>query len=364
MKNTTFQRLLLPGFIFQSVIVGGGYATGRELVEFFLSVGPLGGLLGMLLAMVLFSLITALSFELARQSKSYTYRSFFQNLLGRGWFVYEWAYFTMGLLVLAVIGAAAGEIVTQHLGLSQFVGIVGLMFLVGVLVFWGTGLIEKFLAGWSFILYGTYVVFVVIYLSRHGSEFTTNLLDYEIGSSWVTGGLKYVGYSVSVIPVIFFCVKHMESRRDAVTAGLLAGPLAMIPAFLFYLAMVASYPAILDSPVPADAMMQQLNIPWLQGIFYIVIFGTFVETGTAFIHAVNERISQVYEERNDIMPQWLRPFVAILALIVSVVLADYIGLIDLIAKGYSALAWAFIIIYILPLLTIGIRKIIAADDKS
>ena len=41
--NTIFQRWLLPGFLFQSVIIGGGYATGRELVEFFLSAGPLGG---------------------------------------------------------------------------------------------------------------------------------------------------------------------------------------------------------------------------------------------------------------------------------------------------------------------------------
>jgi len=43
-KNTLFQRWLLPGFLFQSVIIGGGYATGRELVEFFLSVGPPAGL--------------------------------------------------------------------------------------------------------------------------------------------------------------------------------------------------------------------------------------------------------------------------------------------------------------------------------
>ena len=37
---------LLPGFIFQSVVIAGGYGTGRELVEFFLTQGPLGGLLG------------------------------------------------------------------------------------------------------------------------------------------------------------------------------------------------------------------------------------------------------------------------------------------------------------------------------
>ena len=42
-----FRTYLMPGFIFQSIVVGGGYGTGRELVEFFMIEGPLGGLMGM-----------------------------------------------------------------------------------------------------------------------------------------------------------------------------------------------------------------------------------------------------------------------------------------------------------------------------
>jgi uncharacterized membrane protein YkvI len=53
-----FEPLDIPahmatGFVLQSVIIGGGYATGRELVEFFLSSGPVGGLLGMLAATII-----------------------------------------------------------------------------------------------------------------------------------------------------------------------------------------------------------------------------------------------------------------------------------------------------------------------
>lgn len=66
MSNSTFfQRFLLPGFAFKAVVIGGGYATGRELVEFFLPSGPRGGLLGMLLAMLICSLICTLTFTFA-----------------------------------------------------------------------------------------------------------------------------------------------------------------------------------------------------------------------------------------------------------------------------------------------------------
>jgi len=131
-QATWFQRYLLPGFAFNAFVIGGGYATGRELVEFFLSNGPLGGLLGLLTTMVLISLIAAIGFEFARLACRYDYRSFFRALLGRGWFLWEVAYFPTVLLVLAVLGAASGEMVATHFGIEPAIGIIGLMLLIGI----------------------------------------------------------------------------------------------------------------------------------------------------------------------------------------------------------------------------------------
>jgi hypothetical protein len=47
LKLDVLKRYLLPGLVIQSLVIAGGYGTGRELVEFFLSYGPLGGLLAM-----------------------------------------------------------------------------------------------------------------------------------------------------------------------------------------------------------------------------------------------------------------------------------------------------------------------------
>ena len=77
-----FRRYLLPGFVFESAVIAGGYATGRELVEFFLPAGPWGGLLGMLVSMLVWSAVLMVSFELARVARAYDYRSFFKLLLG------------------------------------------------------------------------------------------------------------------------------------------------------------------------------------------------------------------------------------------------------------------------------------------
>jgi uncharacterized membrane protein YkvI len=362
MTNSRFQRIWLPGFMFQSVLIGGGYATGRELVEFFLSAGPVAGILGMLLSTFIFSVLCALSFELARLSCSYDYRSFFRQLLGRGWILYEIAYLILGLLIMAVIGAAAGEIVSDRLNISSTLGTLGLMILICLLVFFGTKLIERVLAGWSFLLYATFAIFVTWYLTQFHETLFANLSLSNVGTQWVSGGIKYAGYNIAILPAILFCAKHMQSRRDAITAGILAGPIAMIPALLIFTTMIASYPEVLQAAVPSDFMMQRLNAPIFGAVFYVVIFGTFVETGAVIIHAINERIAGLYREKNKNVPDKLRLIVAVIAIVTSVVLADTIGLVTLISQGYSALTWMFIVVFALPLLTVGVWKIFSGKS--
>ncbi|MDO6694182.1 hypothetical protein Q4574_12890 [Aliiglaciecola sp. 3_MG-2023] len=357
MQTSFFQRVLLPGFILQSVLIGGGYATGRELVQFFLSSGALGGFLGILVATAAFSVISMLSFEFARQTQSYTYRRFFKKLLGRAWFVYELAYFALGILVLAVIGSAAGEVVSEHLSISSTLGTVVLMASICILVAWGTKLIEKVLAGWSFLLYLVYGVFVYLYLHEYGENVYEQLFYGEIKDNWFIGAIQYVGYNIAALPLILFCVRHMRTSQDALLAGAIAGPLAMLPALFFFVAMVVNAAQVTEAKVPSDFMMQQLGVPWLQAIFYVVLFGTFIETGTAFIHGMNERIAEVYKENQQKMPKLMRPTIAAIALILSIYLASSVGLVALIGSGYGTLTWVFVAVFVLPIVSLGSFRI-------
>ena len=77
--SSWFQRYLLPGFAFKAVVIGGGYATGRELAEFFLPSGPRGGLLAIFLAMLIWSVVCAVTFSLAYATKSWNYRDLLQE---------------------------------------------------------------------------------------------------------------------------------------------------------------------------------------------------------------------------------------------------------------------------------------------
>jgi len=351
-----FGRVLLPGFVFQSVVIAGGYGTGRELAEFFLSEGPRGGLLAMGLSTLLWSLVCAVTYELARITQTFDYRTFFKGLLGSGWIVYEVAYLIFMLVILAVIAAASGSLLLETFGLPYWVGVIGIMMAVGALVFAGTRLIEGVMASWSAVLYAAYIILFAWCLARFGGHTLEALRSPLTGSGWGTAGVRYAAYNVALIPPLLFSVRALRSRTETFLAGALAGPIAMIPGFLFFIAMVGQYPAILDRPVPANYLLELLGSRAFQIVFQLVLFGTLIETGTGLIHGMNERIAHVFEERGKDMPALLRPALA-LGLLLSGTLLAGVGLVDLIARGYGTLTWVFLLVFVLPVLTLGVWRI-------
>ena len=362
MKDNWFQRYLLPGFVFQSAIIGGAYGSGRELVEFFLSHGPIGGLLGMVVTMTIFSVVLMAAYEFSRKFRLFDYQSFCQRLLGRAWPLYEILFVLMMILVISVVGAAAGDILKDAFGLPELAGTAAVMVLTALLVFYGTPAIERFLALWSFVLYATYISFFGWHLYQNGTDMMANMTMAEIGDGWIGSGIAFSGYNMATIPALLFCIRHQHRRRESIIAGALAGPLAMVPAMLFFVAMIGQYDLLVaagdDGPLPITILMSTLQgAEFFVYLFPVVLFGTFVETGAAMIHGVNERLSHSFELKGSVMPDWMRPAIALVILLTAVTLADAIGLTNLIAKGYGTITWGFLLVFVLPLLTYGVWQI-------
>jgi uncharacterized membrane protein YkvI len=352
-----FRTYLMPGFIFQSLVVGGGYGTGRELVEFFMVEGPLSGLMGMVISMLIWSIVMAASFELARIGKSYDYRKFIKSILGKGWPLYEMVYGIGLILVVSVLGSASGKLVNTMMGLPEIVGIILMMIMVGLLAFFGTSLIEKVLSLWSIALYAVFFLLIASCLWIFGAQIWDNMVVYTEGSSWLLGGIKYSAYNIGIIPAMIYVVRHFDNRKEALISGTVAGALAMIPGFFIYIAMLSSYPEILTESIPINYLLGTMGYPAFMLVFQIILFGTFVETGVGLIHGFNERVAGVYKEKNNEMPRPLRVGIAITLLTISIFIADAVGIVNLIAKGYGALTWGYMLAFVIPVLTIGIYKI-------
>ena len=92
-------------------------------------------------------------------------------------------------------------------------------------------------------------------------------------------------------------------------------------------------------------------------LFPMVLFGTFVETGTAMIHGVNERIDHALRERGRTLSPWFRVAIAVVILLSAIVMADVVGLTALVARGYGIITYGFLVIFVLPVMTVGIWRL-------
>ena len=362
--SSFYKKYLLPGFVFQGIVIGGGYATGRELAEFFMPHGFLGGLLSMLTAALVWSLVMAVSFEICRKTKEYDYKSFFKQLLGRFWFLYEILYSLLILIVLSVIGAASGEIVQNLFDMPTIIGIGGLFVVIGLFTFYGSAVIEKFMGSWSILLYTCYFLLVVFSFVYFGDDIKTNYREIAITSGWFTDGIRYAGYNIAAVPAVFFSLKHITKRKEAISAGIIAGIIAIIPAIFLFIAMMGKYPEINQAAVPSTKLLSYIDLPWFTILFQVVLLGTLVQTGVGLIHAINERIAATLTSQNKKMPKLVRPAVAIIILLIALFLASRFGLIQLIANGYGILTIGFIAVFVIPVLTIGVYKIIAQSREN
>jgi len=353
---SVFQRLLLPGLAFKAAVIGGGYATGRELVEFFLPSGPGGGLLAMVLATLIWSVICSLTFVLAFVGSSFDYRSFFQSLLGRFWFLFEIVYLIYIIVLLSVFGAAAGAIGTATLGWPTIVGTLCLMACITLFAALGNQSVDRVFKYVSFLLYGTYALFLVLSVTRFGGRIAEHLTLSVPTDGWVIAGITYASYNVIGAVIILPATRHLTSRRDAVVAGLLAGPLAMAPAMIFFLCMAAFYPEIQSAVLPSNFMLERIGIPLFQLLYQGMIFAALVECGTGVVHAINERIAVAHRQRTgrDLSSQ-MRSAVILVILILSIFAANRFGFVELIAKGYRLLAYLILAVYIVPLLLMASR---------
>jgi uncharacterized membrane protein YkvI len=112
-------------------------------------------------------------------------------------------------------------------------------------------------------------------------------------------------------------------------------------------------------------MIEQLNAPYLLSIYLFAMFGTFLGTGLGLLQSVKQRLDATWEIVNNEMtlPRWIYVCVGLSCLLISAGLAQF-GIINLVSKGYGTMAWGFLVLFIIPVMTIGAYKVFFEKSRQ
>ncbi|MGI6317847.1 MAG: hypothetical protein GX263_03065 [Firmicutes bacterium] len=318
------------GAVYIGAVIGAGFASGQEILQFFGYFG-LWGIAGLALATYLFGLLGMKVMLIAYRTGGSSYKQVVDAVGGRHFgplINFVITFFLFGILVAMVAGT--GAVFEQEFGLPLYAGLAIMAGLSGITVISGLGrVIDAISIVVPFLIAAVLGVGLCIIVSGH-PDLTWSSPASAALPRWYISGLAYVSYNLTLsVPIL-------------VPMGTLATPQSLKKgAFLGALGLGISALAILLTILAAAPEITGFEIPMLVSAGKISpairLFYTFVLIAEIYTTA----ISSLYGFVSRVVPgdsRWFKPFTIIVA--TCSFLAGQLGFSQIVATVYPVVGIA------------------------
>ncbi len=366
MKKTKASAAILGvSFVWFTTHFGGGFASGAQIYSYFVRYGAwclIMPVLAMLYNMVFF----AYGLLFARKHEVYDYRSYNNAFYGRFAPVFSNLFEVLYLCVMCVAPAVA--FATGGATLSALTGIPYLLctFLIGIFIFvvaiFGTDLVRKVASVLSVCIIAG---LIVVYLPNIISNFSAitdavqsmNMAQFSLGDALFSAFL-YGTFQLSNIAVFVQHAKSFANPGDAVKSmgmGFVVNSLIMVMVVLG-LMTVYTNPDAAGQSVPTLFMVQSgVGASYMMPLISILIILGAVSTAVNMVAAMVKRICG--ETQADATHGEDRGFhttkkeiaAAMVCCVIDFGIAQF-GLLTLVQKAYSGIAYLVIPVILVPYL--------------
>lgn len=322
------------------IIIGAGFASGQEVLQFFTSFG-IYSVLGIIVATVLFAFLGMQVTQLGCALQTRSHKSIIDHICGRylGRVVDVMiTFFLFGVTVIMIAGS--GTIFEEQFGIPSVVGAVVMTVLtIGTLLL----NVNKIM---SIISAVTPFLFIIMIIISGYSFFTSDLSFNEIISSssketaatgnWIMGSLLYVSYNmVAGIAMLAVMGGTFKNKKEAGMGGILGGIGLGILLFLINMGMISDLKGIEGAGMPTLILANQIS-PWLGYILSIVLLGMIYNTSVGMLYAFTARF----------VPSETKIFkISVIVVGILAFLASFVGFIKLVGTVYPVTGYlGFVII--------------------
>lgn len=261
-------------------IVGAGFASGQELLQFFVSFGQVG-LWGTVVAGTGFMLLGVLIFQLAANNNITSYHEMLSFLLGEkiGRLLDIWLslYLFAGL---AIMLAGCGAVFNEYFSLPAWMGVlISTLVLLCALLAHQEGVLAFNSVLVPVMIVGMLVVAVLTWEGQNVLSFSENI---HRNTTWILSALLYVSYNMisGLVILVNFTGSHY---REGTGAALLGGLILGILAWFLCGVLMQNYQVVYRLEVPLLYLAKREYL--LLGLGYAVILW-FAMLTTAMVNGV------------------------------------------------------------------------------
>ncbi|AOY75779.1 hypothetical protein [Clostridium formicaceticum] len=350
-------------FVWFTTHFGGGFASGRQLVQFFVQYGWYA-LFTPIIAMLLNAVIFYFVWDFSVSQKKFDYKSWCDGFYSPYEKIFTPLYEIVFNLTLftatAVAFATGGATLTQVIGTPYILNTAVIAIIMFIVTIYGADMIRA-VASWIAI------IVIAGLLLIYGSNFIAILpnLREVIATAPAPQGtwpplweaLKYGGLQASVLGSYVAVADVLKDKRDVKKAAV-AG--FILNAFIIGLAAIvilSYYPAILTEAVPVIYVINN-GVGGRAGelLVSVLIFLGVISTGVNLIYGGAKRVIRVFaKEKSDASDKKAEIIASAVYVLLTWGIALF-GLIPLVAKGYGYIGYISIPAIVIPVLYMGFMR--------
>lgn len=376
-KNNTTAVILGVSFVWFTTHFGGGFASGAQIYSYFVRFG-IWCLIMPVLAMLYNTVFFSYSLRFARKHEVYDYRSYNNAFYGR--FAPVFSNLFEVLYICVMCAAPAVAFATGGATLSELTGLPYLLctFLIGIFIFivaiFGTDIVRKVASVLSVcIIAGLLIVYIPnIIVNFQGIRDAVGSMSAQPVSfgDALWSAFLYGTFQLSNIAVFIQHAKSFEKPNDAVKsmgAGFVVNSLMMVMVVLGLMTVYTS-PDAAQQNVPTLFMVQNgTGSAFMTPLISILIILGAVSTAVNMVAAMVKRICGENSsdakinaaEKKGHYVSGKEVIAALICCLVDFGIAQF-GLLTLIQKAYSAIAYLAIPVILIPYI---IHMIVTRFDK-
>ena len=361
-KNKAGSMILGVAFVWFTTHFGGGFASGAQIYSYYVRYG-IWSLFLPLFAMAYNGVFFAYCLYFARKHEVYDYRSYNNAFYGRFAPLFSNLFELLYLCVMCVAPAVA--FATGGATLSTLTGLPYLLctFLIGAFIFvvsvFGTDLVRKVASVLSIcIIAGLLIVYVPNIIAGAGNIADTvsamKAADLPFGKA-LYAAFVYGTFQLANVAVFVQHAKSFEKPEDAGKSMALGTVLNALMMIMVVLGIMTVYqnPEMSRQSVPTLFMVQQgVGSAFMTPLISVLIILGAVSTAVNMVAAMVKRIHDGLAKRrgNTETPGKITRTQILAALVCCI--ADFLiaqfGLLTLIQKAYSILAYLAIPVILVP----------------
>lgn len=295
MQDIQWKRVFIFGGALMGSVVGAGFASGQEVMQFFTHLGFTGSIGAGFVAMLLLSWVFMTVLEDGRIHQFSNSNEIFTYYCGKkiGLF-FQWFVPILMFLVYSIMISAAGATVHEHYGIHPGFGRIGMACLTLSTVLLGLKRLARIVGSVAplFIALTIFIGLSSIIKNPEGIASSTHVLSRvqvpKAYSHWLVSGIMYAAFLlVGFMPFTAGIGKLTRHHKETMLCGIFAGIFFLTGAMILSTGLLVNIGQVYHRQIPS-LFVASAHFPKIASLFALLMLaGTYTSSVTMLWTAVN-----------------------------------------------------------------------------